>query len=79
MEYMLQPGLRIVMEAGQEYLRDCFLPITMPLERIRVNSYTEGNQIYSKVSGLSDGGFLVAWASDGQDGSGYGIYGRKYE
>ena len=39
----------------------------------------QGNQIYSKVSGLSDGGFLVTWASDGQDGSGYGIYGKKYD
>ena len=44
----------------------------------QVNSYTGGNQIYSSVCGLNDGGFLVSWASDGQDGSGFGVYGKKY-
>ena len=28
------------------------------------------------ITALKDGGFVVAWVSNGQDGSGLGIYGR---
>ena len=42
------------------------------------NTYTSSNQIYSSVTALNDGGFVVTWSSDGQDGSGYGIYGQRY-
>jgi Ca2+-binding RTX toxin-like protein len=28
---------------------------------------------------LHDGGFVVSWTSDGQDGSGYGIYAQRYD
>ena len=44
----------------------------------QVNTYTSGDQIYSSVTALNDGGFVVTWSSDGQDGSGYGIYGQRY-
>ena len=30
------------------------------------------------MTALNDGGFVVTWSSDGQDGSGYGIYGQRY-
>ena len=30
------------------------------------------------MTALSDGGFVVTWTSDGQDGSGYGVYGQRY-
>ena len=30
------------------------------------------------MAALADGGFVVTWTSDGQDGSGYGIYGQRY-
>ena len=30
------------------------------------------------MTALADGGFVVTWQSDGQDGSGYGIYGQRY-
>ena len=43
-----------------------------------VNTYTDEYQNYSSVTGLSDGGFVVVWESDGQDGSSYGIYGQRY-
>ncbi len=46
----------------------------------RVNAWTAGDQ-HSPAIGLSDssGNFVVAWTSVGQDGSGAGIYARKYD
>jgi len=35
----------------------------------RVNTYTTGEQKDSHVTALSDGGWLVTWTSDGQDGA----------
>ncbi len=43
-----------------------------------VNTYTASQQVNSSVAALVDGGFVVTWASDGQDGSSYGIYGQRY-
>ena len=40
----------------------------------QVNTYTDNGQIYPSVAALSGGGFVVIWESDGQDGSGSGIY-----
>jgi Ca2+-binding RTX toxin-like protein len=45
----------------------------------RVNTYLPGNQTAPAVAGLADGGFLVSWQSEGQDGSGYGIYAQRYD
>ena len=33
----------------------------------------------SKLAALEDGGYVVAWTSHGQDGSGYGVYARRYD
>ena len=44
----------------------------------RVNSFTTGNQQYGRVASDDVGGFVIAWASAGQDGSGRGIYARRY-
>ena len=35
----------------------------------QVNSYTSGSQTYPAVAALADGGFVVAWRSDGSFGS----------
>ena len=43
-----------------------------------VNTHTYYNQQESSVSALSDGGFVVAWHSSGQDGDSYGIYAQRY-
>jgi pimeloyl-ACP methyl ester carboxylesterase len=43
-----------------------------------VNTYKSGWQGNSSAAGLSDGGFVVAWQSDGQDGSSYGVYGQRF-
>ena len=45
----------------------------------RVNSHTEGNQQRPDIASLPDGGFVVAWQSSGQDGSGLGIRGRRFD
>jgi Ca2+-binding RTX toxin-like protein len=44
----------------------------------RVNSYTTNNQFGSSVTALSDGGWVVTWTSNGQDGSDRGVYGQRY-
>jgi hypothetical protein len=44
----------------------------------RVNSYTSNWQSNAQIAALSDGGFVVTWQSDGQDGGGFGIYAQRY-
>ncbi|KPG94797.1 hypothetical protein AEQ67_21840 [Pseudomonas sp. RIT-PI-q] len=46
---------------------------------VRVNSTTPGSQEQPAISGLSDGGYVVSWMSNGQDGSGFGIYSQRYD
>jgi Ca2+-binding RTX toxin-like protein len=48
-------------------------------DEIRVNTYTLGFQLDSTVTALADGGWLVTWGSQGQDGDGYGIYQQRYD
>ena len=43
------------------------------------NTYTNNWQATSSVTSLSDGGWVVTWASNGQDGSLSGIYGQRYD
>lgn len=43
-----------------------------------VNTYTDDNQQRPAIAGLSDGGFVVAWQSRLQDGSGTGVYAQVY-
>jgi VCBS repeat-containing protein len=44
----------------------------------RVNTYTTNTQQLSSVSMDGSGNFVVTWASNGQDGSGYGVYGQRF-
>jgi hypothetical protein len=44
-------------------------------EQFQLNTYTPDLQRYPDVAMTNDGFFLAAWESDGQDGSGYGIFG----
>lgn len=45
----------------------------------QINTYTRGDQKYPSVTGLPDGGFVVAWDSEDQDGSGRGIFGQRFD
>lgn len=46
----------------------------------QVNSYTQGDQTQPAISALKgeDGGWVVVWQSNGQDGSDWGIYQQRY-
>jgi hypothetical protein len=44
----------------------------------RVNGTTAGGQEDPGIGMAADGRFVVAWASSGQDGGGYGIYAQRY-
>jgi hypothetical protein len=44
----------------------------------RINGTTAGNQSLATMGMETDGDFTVTWMADGQDGSGYGIYARRF-
>ncbi len=44
----------------------------------QVNTTTAGNQESPSVAMDGSGNFVIAWDSNGQDGSGYGVYARRY-
>jgi Ca2+-binding RTX toxin-like protein len=44
----------------------------------RVNTYTTNDQTAPAVTALADGGWVVTWQSQSQDGSDYGIYAQRY-
>jgi len=44
----------------------------------QVNTYTTDHQTFPAVAGLSDGKFVVAWVSHGQDGNLQGIYSQLF-
>jgi hypothetical protein len=44
----------------------------------RINTTIAKDETEPAVAGLADGGFVVTWAANGQDGSGYGIYAQRY-
>jgi hypothetical protein len=43
-----------------------------------VNTYTTSHQDYPDVAVSRDGSFVIVWHSAFQDGSSYGVYGRRY-
>ena len=44
----------------------------------QVNTYTTSTQRLSAAASDANGDFVVVWSSDGQDGSGFGIFGQRY-
>jgi len=45
---------------------------------IQVNTYANGFKINAGVTTLADGGVVVVWSSDGQDGDMQGIFGQRF-
>lgn len=45
----------------------------------QINTYTTGNQNSPSAAALNNGGFVVTWASNGQDGSNQGVFGQRYD
>jgi hypothetical protein len=44
-----------------------------------VNTYVTNEQSHPSVAGMKKGGFVVTWASDGRDGSYFGVYAQRYD
>jgi len=44
----------------------------------QVNTFTSGAQFHSYLAMDDSGDFIITWESDGQDGSGFGIFAQKY-
>lgn len=44
----------------------------------RVNTTMSDHQLQSSIASLADGGYVVTWASAGQDGAQYGIYMQRF-
>jgi hypothetical protein len=52
----------------------------MPLgSEFRVNTYTSGDQTRAAVAAEPSGNFMIVWSSYGQDGSGFGVFGQRYD
>ena len=45
----------------------------------RINTTTTGDQLTPAVTALIDGGYVVAWQSNGQDGSAGGIFAQRFD
>ncbi len=45
-------------------------------DEFQINTYIPGDQMYPAIAMKQSGEFVVVWQSDGQDGSGYGIFGE---
>lgn len=43
------------------------------------NEYTQGHQLHPRVRTAADGSFVVVWMSANQDGSSYGVFGRRFD
>ena len=44
----------------------------------QVNTYSEASQDLPVITALNDGGYVVVWSSEDQDGSGNGVYLQQY-
>lgn len=52
---------------------------TVLVPELRANGHLPGCQQAPGVSFAPDGGFVVVWQSDGQDGDGWGIFAQRFE
>ena len=66
-------------EAGDGVFGRVFTVAGTPMSgEFQVNSFTAGPQSRPAVSADGAGNFVVVWQSEGQDGGGPGIYGRRF-
>jgi hypothetical protein len=56
-----------------------FVPLSTPLgPEFRINTETAADQRSPSVAATQSGTFVIAWESDGQDGSNLGVFGQRY-
>ena len=46
---------------------------------VQVNTHTNGDQDDPAIARLTDGGYVVTWVSDGQDGAGVAVYAQRHD
>ncbi len=66
--------------SGGDVYGQLFSSTLTPIDTLtQINTYSSGTQenSISRVDG--EGNFVVVWESDGQDGSGMGIYGQRFD
>ncbi len=72
-------GRRLSMELLEERT---LLSVTPLSDEQRVNEYTSNTQrLYESgqaVAAMPDGGYVTTWTSENQDGSGMGVYARRF-
>ncbi|WP_345324532.1 DUF4347 domain-containing protein, partial [Novipirellula rosea] len=44
----------------------------------KANTYTSSTQVSPEIAVADNGSFVIVWESNGQDGSGYGVYGQRF-
>jgi hypothetical protein len=66
---------RIAIDSG---FRDFMNELDAGLQVFRVNTYTTNRQGNARVATDSDGDFIVAWMSELQDGSSWGVFAQRY-
>jgi len=76
----LADGGYVVVWEGGEILMQRYDATGAPIgAKTVVNSTTADVQSAPAVTALADGGFVTAWVSSGQDGSGDGVYFQRYD
>ena len=64
--------------SGEGVFARLFDPSGNPVsDEVRINEFTGGNQQAPRVASDGLGNFIVVWQSEGQDGDGFGIMGRR--
>ena len=70
---------RLGMHAGPGVFGQSFFSVFLPNgAEFQVNTYTTGVQSNGAVAVAPDNSFVVVWRSDGEDGSGGGVFGRRF-
>lgn len=66
--------------SGKGIYQQAFNSFGVPLQsEVRVNTYTNSDQLQPVTAALEGGGWVVVWVSSGQDGNGYGIYQQVFD
>jgi hypothetical protein len=58
---------------------DVTFQITLDPSEFQINTYTTDDQQPSSIGSDGNGNFVVVWTSSGQDGSGGGVFGQRYD
>jgi len=53
--------------------------ITIGSGEFQVNTTTPSTTAFPSITALNDGGFVITWQTDGQDGDSYGVVGQIYD